>query len=123
MDLRLETFELPPIQEDEILAHVISDSLCMSSYKLAIQGEDHKRVPKGVKDHPVMIGHEFCGEIVEVGKHWADRFHPGQRFVIQPALTIKAVWMRLDTLIPTLGGCDLYCHSKGSNGDGLSAPL
>lgn len=108
MDLRLETFELPPIQEDEILAHVISDSLCMSSYKLAIQGEDHKRVPKGVKDHPVMIGHEFCGEIVEVGKQWADRFYPGQKFVIQPALNYKGSLDAPGYSYPYIGGDATY---------------
>ncbi len=47
-DLRLEEFDLPPIGEDEILAHIISDSICMSSYKAAIQGSEHKRVPKDI---------------------------------------------------------------------------
>ena len=28
-DLRLETFELPEIKEGEILAKIISDSICM----------------------------------------------------------------------------------------------
>ena len=37
-DLRLDTFELPEIHEDEILAEIISDSLCMSSWKAANQG-------------------------------------------------------------------------------------
>ena len=31
MDLRLEEFELPEITDGEILACVISDSICMSS--------------------------------------------------------------------------------------------
>jgi len=56
-DLRLEEFELPPRQDDEILAHVISDSLCLSSYKAAIQGEKHKRVPENVRENPTIIGH------------------------------------------------------------------
>ena len=30
-DLRLDTFELPEIKDDEILVKVISDSICMSS--------------------------------------------------------------------------------------------
>ena len=85
-DLRLETFELPAIGEDEILAHIITDSICMSSYKATIQGADHKRVPNDVAENPVIIGHEFCGEIVEVGAKWADQFKPGQKFSIQPAL-------------------------------------
>ena len=88
-DLRLEEFELPDIKEDEILAHIISDSLCMSSYKAAMQGSDHKRVPNDVDKNPVIIGHEFCGEIVEVGSKWADQFKPGQKFAIQPALNYK----------------------------------
>lgn len=37
-DLRLEEFELPEMQEDEILLKVVSDSICMSTYKAAIQG-------------------------------------------------------------------------------------
>jgi len=64
-DLRLEEFELPAIGHDEILAKVVSDSICMSSYKAAIQGPAHKRVPDDVAENPTIIGHEFCGELVE----------------------------------------------------------
>ena len=34
-DLRLEEFELPEITDDEILVKVVSDSICMSTYKCA----------------------------------------------------------------------------------------
>lgn len=88
-DLRLEEFELPEMGEDEILAHVISDSVCMSSHKAALQGPDHKRVPNDVAENPTIIGHEFCGEIVKVGSKWADQFKPGDRFSIQPAMNYK----------------------------------
>ena len=53
-DLRLEEFELPAIKEDEILARVVSDSLCMSSYKAAKQGADHKRVPDDIDLNPTI---------------------------------------------------------------------
>lgn len=88
-DIRLEEFDLPELGEGEILARVISDSLCMSSYKAAIQGEDHKRVPDNVAQNPVIIGHEFCGEILEVGSKWQGQFKPGEKFAIQPALNYK----------------------------------
>ncbi len=92
-DLRLEEFDLPAIKDDEILAEIISDSICMSSYKAAVQGADHKRVPDDVADNPVIIGHEFCGNIIEVGAKWKDKFQPNTKFAIQPALNYKG---RLD---------------------------
>lgn len=88
-DLRLEEFELPEIKEDEILAKVVTDSICMSSYKAANQGTDHKRVPKDIAENPIIIGHEFAGELVEVGAKWASRFKAGDKFSIQPALNYK----------------------------------
>lgn len=89
-DLRLEEFELPQIGENEILAKIISDSICMSSYKAAEQGSDHKRVPIDIAENPVIIGHEFCGELVEVGAKWAHKFKAGDKFSIQPALNDPA---------------------------------
>lgn len=85
-DLRLEEFELPPIKEDEILAKVVSDSLCMSSYKASTQGTDHKRIPNDVAENPIIIGHEFTGELLEIGAKWTNKFKPGDKFSIQPAL-------------------------------------
>ncbi|MBI5011084.1 MAG: zinc-binding dehydrogenase [Bacteroidia bacterium] len=85
-DLRLEEFDLPEMKDDEILAHVISDSICMSSYKAAMQGADHKRVPDDIHINPTMIGHEFAGVILEVGKKWRNKFRSGQKFSIQPAM-------------------------------------
>ncbi len=85
-DLRLERFELPEIKDDEILAHIVSDSICMSSYKAAKQGSGHKRVPNDIAENPIMIGHEFCGELIQVGSKWKEKFKEGQRFGIQPAM-------------------------------------
>ena len=88
-DLRLDEFELPEIRDDEILARVVSDSICMSSHKLAMQGEKHKRVRHDLSKNPVMIGHEFCGVIEKVGSKWAASFKEGSKFAIQPALNYE----------------------------------
>lgn len=85
-DLRVEEFELPAISDDEVLAKVVTDSLCMSSYKAANQASDHKRVPNDIATNPIIIGHEFAGEIVEVGAKWKNKFKAGQKFSIQPAI-------------------------------------
>jgi threonine dehydrogenase-like Zn-dependent dehydrogenase len=85
-DLRLEEFQIPAITEDELLVKIIADSVCMSSYKAASQGPAHKRVPDNVADNPIIIGHEFCGEILEVGSNIMDKYKPGQKFTLQPAM-------------------------------------
>ena len=84
-DLRLDSFDLPEICENEILARVVTDSVCMSSYKAVLQGKEHKRVPDNIDTNPIIIGHEFCGEIIEVGAKWQEKYKKGDRFVIQPA--------------------------------------
>lgn len=103
-DLRLEEFELPPLREDEILAEVVSDSLCMSSYKAAHRGTEHKRVPADVAEHPAIIGHEFSGRILEVGRKWRSRFREGSRFCIQPALNYRGSLAAPGYSYPYIGG-------------------
>ena len=66
-DLRLEEFELPEIKDDEILVKVMSDSICMSTYKLVKQGKSISR-PQNIDTNPIIVGHEFAGDIVQVGK-------------------------------------------------------
>ena len=88
-DIRLEEFELPTLKEDEILAEVISDSVCMSTHKAVAQGPAHKRIPDDVAVNPTIIGHEFCGKILEVGAKWKDKYKVGDKFAIQPAMNYK----------------------------------
>ena len=88
-DLRLEEFELPPIGAEELLVKIVCDSLCMSSYKSSAQGVDHKRIPGDIATNPIIIGHEFCGEIIEAGEQLKekDEYKPGRRFSMQPAMS------------------------------------
>jgi threonine dehydrogenase-like Zn-dependent dehydrogenase len=87
--LSLDTFELPEMTEKEILVKVVSNSICMSTYKAAIQGKKHKRVPNDCDVNPIVTGHEFAGEIIKVGTMWQNQFKPGDKFAIQPALNYK----------------------------------
>lgn len=88
-DLRLEEFSLPEIKDDEILAEVITDSLCMSTFKAINQGANHTKVPDDIDKNPIIVGHEFCGNILQVGKKWENDFKPGDKFVIQPNIGHK----------------------------------
>jgi threonine dehydrogenase-like Zn-dependent dehydrogenase len=108
-DLRYEEFELPEIGEDEILARVVSDSICMSTYKLLKQGKQHKRCPENVDTHPIIIGHEFAGDIVRVGKKWRDQFKEGEKFAQQPALNYKGSLASPGYSYEFFGGDTRYC--------------
>ena len=108
-DLRLDEFELPEITDDEILVKVISDSVCMSTYKCAILGEKHKRVHNDVAEHPAIMGHEFAGEIVQVGKNHQDKFKAGMRFAQQPALNYKGTMWSPGYSYEFFGGAATYC--------------
>lgn len=107
-DIRVEEFELPPIKDNEILAKVITNSICMSDHKAAEQGGSHKRVPSDVATNPIILGHEFCGEIIEVGKKWQDKFKAGSKFSIQPAINYKGTLDAPGYSFPHIGGNATY---------------
>lgn len=108
-DLRLEEFELPQIKEDEILVKILSDSICMSTYKLVKQGKKHKRAPQNMDTNPVIVGHECSGLIVEVGNKWKDQFQPGQKFSLQPALNYMGKLDSPGYSYEFCGGACTYC--------------
>lgn len=108
-DLRLDEFELPLIKDDEILVEVITDSICMSTYKCAVLGEKHKRVPENVSEHPTIMGHEFSGNIIEVGRTLQNRFTPGMKFTLQPALNYKGSMWSPGYSYEFFGGDATYC--------------
>lgn len=102
-DLRLEEFELPSMGEDEIQARIITDSLCLSTYKVQNQGAKHKKLPDDLENNPVIMGHEFCGIIEAVGSKWQHLYKPGDKFVAQPNLG-RADTFTLGYSFPYVGG-------------------
>lgn len=106
-DLRLEEFPLPPMQDDEMIARIVTDSLCMSTYKVSNQGAKHKKLPDNLAETPVIMGHEFCGVIEKVGKKWEHLYKPGDKFVAQPNLG-RADTFSLGYSFPYVGGEATY---------------
>ena len=107
-DLRLEEFELPQLKEGEILIKIVSDSVCMSTYKTAKQGAKHLRVPDDVAENPIIIGHEFCAEVVEVTDRWKDQFQVGDKVVMPPVLSYLGGMQTVGYSFPELGGVSTY---------------
>ena len=77
-DIYIREFELPPIGEEELLVKVISNSVCLSTYKAALQGPEHKRVPPDIAEHPAITGHH------RTGRQCVDRSLPQGRKVRAP---------------------------------------
>ena len=107
-DLRLEEFDLPAVTENDILIRIVSDSVCMSTYKTALQGADHIRVPNDVAEHPAIIGHEFCAEVVEVGARWQEDYRVGDKVVVPPVLSYLGTMDTIGYSFEYIGGDATY---------------
>jgi threonine dehydrogenase-like Zn-dependent dehydrogenase len=65
-------------------------------------------VPANISEQPVIIGHEFCGEIIEVGRKWRHQFRAGSKFSIQPALNYQGSLAAPGYSYPCIGGDATY---------------
>ncbi len=110
MDLRLEEIDLPELGPDDVQVKIVSDSVCVSTYKAVIEGEEHKRVPNDVAEHPTIVGHEFCGDIIAVGDNWKDKYKVGDHFAIQPAHYYKGSQMAPGYSYRYCGGSSQYAN-------------
>lgn len=70
--MELREVPIPQIKPDEVLIQVNACGICGSDLK--IQDDQHPYTP------PVVVGHEFSGEIVEVGSS-VETWAPGDRVV------------------------------------------
>ena len=109
-DVRLEEFDLPEVGPDDVQVKVVSDSVCMSTYKALQEGAAHKRVPNDVATNPTIVGHEFCGEIIAVGENWKDKYKVGDHFSIQPAHFYKGSQEAPGYSYKYCGGSSLYAN-------------
>ena len=107
-DARLEEFELRPITDGEILIKIISDSVCMSTHKTILQGKNHLRVPEDVAEKPIILGHEFCAEVIEVGEKWKNDFAVGDKVVMPPVLAYLGGPETVGYTFQDIGGVSTY---------------
>ncbi len=75
--IQYQEIELPPMQADSVLVRVAASGIC---------GSDIPRFfHNGVHFYPIVLGHEFSGEVVEVGES-VSRVHVGDRVSGAPLL-------------------------------------
>ena len=107
-DLRLEEFELPEIKDDEILIEVVTDSVCMSTYKECKLGAEHERVNDDIDINPIIVGHETAGVIRQVGSKWEKEYAVGKSISIQPAAFIDNSMATFGYSFANCGGVATY---------------
>src|SRR5438094_3604471 len=84
-DGRPEWVDVGRPSNDQLLVRVDAVGLCFSDIKLIRLGGEHPKLyGRNLATDPTRLGHETAVTVVSVGGELADRFHPGQRFAIQP---------------------------------------
>jgi threonine dehydrogenase-like Zn-dependent dehydrogenase len=82
----------PPIADDEVLVRVRACGICGSDVHMAQPDAERYIVYPGLTAFPVVLGHEFSGEIVQSGKkaynkRTSEVFQPGE-----PVTAEEMVW-------------------------------
>lgn len=92
--LRVEEVDVPKHGPDELLVRQDACGLCFSDTKVIALGANHPRMAgRNLQTDPVTLGHEVSCTVVSVGDNLKDRFHVGDRFIIQADVFYKGVSM------------------------------
>jgi len=85
---RPETLPLSPPAPGEVIARVEAVSICSSDIKAVRMGIDHPLLAQAENAGDMVLGHEVSLRVEEVGALQRDRFRPGQRLGLQPAMRV-----------------------------------
>jgi L-iditol 2-dehydrogenase len=78
-DIRLERKALPEMEPHGLLIRVLTCGVCGSDSRMFFNGPSSRYI------NPVILGHEICGEVVEVGPEIID-YRPGDLVGIAPII-------------------------------------
>jgi L-iditol 2-dehydrogenase len=78
-DIRLERTRLPEMESQGLLIRVLTCGICGSDSRMFFNGPTPRYI------NPVILGHEICGEVVEVGPDVTD-YRPGDLVGISPII-------------------------------------
>ncbi|GAB4456891.1 MAG: hypothetical protein OHK0029_15630 [Armatimonadaceae bacterium] len=102
-----ETVETTEPGPDEILVRHDACGICYSDIKIINLGGEHPRlVGRNLAENPVVMGHEVALTVMKVGENWKDRFHPGERYIVQADIYYNGVNIAYGYALP--GGMSQY---------------
>jgi len=92
---------LPSIAPDQVLLRVDAVGLCFSDTKVISLGPEHPRLfGRDMQKEPVVLGHEAAMTVVQVGSRLSDRFHVGERYIIQADIIYKGQGLAFGYALP-----------------------
>jgi D-arabinose 1-dehydrogenase-like Zn-dependent alcohol dehydrogenase len=95
-----ELLPIPQPAPNELLARIDAVGICFSDLKIVRLGEAHPKIARDLRLHPVVMGHEISCTIAQVGESLKDRFHIGERYIVQADVyvngRVQAVGYALD---------------------------
>ncbi len=102
-----EKLPLPAPGPREVLVRIDALGLCFSDIKLIGLGAEHPRVlGRDLARDPVVPGHEVSLTIIAVGSRLGDRFHVGERYIVQADVVFRGQGMAYGYALP--GGMTQY---------------
>ena len=85
--LKIRKVPTPRPGPGQMLARVDAAGICTSLIKLVEQGPKHQQVYGwDLERWPLILGDEGAVTLVEVGAELQKTYHPGERYVVQPAI-------------------------------------
>ncbi len=94
-NLAVREVPVPDVGPGQMLARVDAAGVCTSILKLIAQGAEHPFLNGWpLEQHPIILGDEGAVTLVEVGDDLRDRYQPGQRFAVQPAVAVPPILHR-----------------------------
>lgn len=84
--------DTPPCGPDQLLVRHDAVGLCFSDTKVIHAGGTHPRLAgRDLSSQPVVLGHEVSLTVMQVGENLRDRFHPGERYIVQADIYYRGV--------------------------------
>lgn len=90
--LSVEEVPVPEPGPRQLLARVDAAGVCTSILKLLAQGSDHTFLNGwDMGAHPIILGDEGAVTVMKVGSDLLQRYSPGERYAVQPAVDISPI--------------------------------
>jgi D-arabinose 1-dehydrogenase-like Zn-dependent alcohol dehydrogenase len=108
---------MPP-GPDEVIARIDAVCICSSDIKVIRMGAAHPLfLDRDLKAAPAVLGHEMALTVCAVGANWQDRYRPGDRLGLQPAIMVDGRRHTIGMDLPGAFGQHIRLDSRTLGGN------